>query len=133
MPDIGDGATLSFGTTNFQGNFKTLQHTGVNRAVIDTTYLGTSTAKTFMPGDLYDPGEISGTISYDPDTQPPYSNAAETMTLTFPVPAGSNNGATMNCSGFITNFDEPELVTDTEMIASITIKLSGSITWADAT
>ncbi len=126
MADIGDGATIAFGTSSFSGAFKTLQHTGVSRASVPTYHLGTTTAKTYAVGDLYDPGEISGTLGYDPDAQPPYNGAAEAITITFP------GGATMACSGFVTNFDEPMLENDTEMIASITIKLSGSITWTDA-
>jgi len=126
MADIGDGATIAFTTSTFTGSWKTLQHTGVARASVDTTHLGTTTAKTYMPGDLYDPGEISGTLSYDPDDQPPYNGAAETITITFP------GGATMAATGFVTNFDEPSLENDVEMIASVTIKLTGSITWIDA-
>ena len=123
MADIGDGASITFGTSSFTGSWKTLQHTGVSRASVDTTHLGTTNAKTFMSGDLYDPGEISGTLSYDPTSQPPYSGAAETVTITFP------DGTTMAASGFVTNFDEPSLENDVEMIASVTIKLSGAITW----
>jgi len=126
MADIGDGATIAFGTSSFTGSWKTLQHTGVARTSVPTTHLTTSNAKTFMPGDLYDPGEISGTLSYDPDAQPPYNGAAETITITFP------GGATMAASGFVMNFDEPSLENDTEMIASVTIKLTGEITWTDA-
>jgi hypothetical protein len=132
MSDIGDGASITFGTTAFTGSFKTLQHTGVSRTPVDITHLGSTNAKEFMPGDLYDPGEISGTLSYNPDAQPPITNAAETITITFPVPTGSNNGATMACSGFVTQFDEPTLENDSEMIANITIKLTGQITWTDA-
>lgn len=132
MPDIGDGATIAFGTSSFTGSWKTLQHTGVTRVSVETTHLGTTSWKTFMPGDLVDPGEISGTLSYDPDAQPPYSGAAETITLSFPVPSGQTNAATMAASGFVTNFDEPTLENDSEMIANVTIKLSGTITWTDA-
>lgn len=132
MSDIGDGATITFGTSSFTGEFKTLQHTGVSRASVPTTHLATSPAKTFMPGDLYDPGEISGVFAYDPDTQPPFSGVAETITLTFPVPTGKSTGATLAASGFITDFSEPSLETDTEMQANITIKLSGALTYTDA-
>lgn len=133
MADIGDGATINFGTSSFSASWKSLQHVGVARQVIETTHLGTSNAKTFMPGDLYDPGEITGTLSYNPNTQPPIAGAAETITLTFPIPTGSNTGATMACTGFVTSFDEPTLENDTEMIANVSIKLSGEITWTDGT
>ena len=133
MPDIGDGATIAFGTSSFTGSFKTLQHTGVSRASVETTHLGTSTAKTFMPGDLYDPGEISGSLSYDPDSQPPFSGATETVTLTVPLPAGGTTAAKVAAGWFITQFDDPSLENDNEMIASITVKLTGALTYTAST
>ena len=132
MADEGSGATLTFGTTGVSLDLLTIQGTGVSREALETTNLGTNTAQTFMPSDLYDPGEIAITFQYNPNTQPPFSNAAETITITAPVPSGNTNGATAASSGFVTNFDEGQMETGAIMVGSATIKRTGAITYADA-
>lgn len=132
MADVSDGATLTFGTSGTSLSIRTLQHTGIGRAAAPTSHLGTSGGKTYIPGDTYEPGEITGTFLSDPDVQPPYTAAAETITITYPIPAGGASGATMAASGFVTNFDDAALELDQEMVGSFTIKLSGNLTFTDS-
>lgn len=132
MADEGHGGSITFGTSGTTINARSIQRTGLTREAIGTTHLGTSGGKTFQPGDTYDPGEVAVSFLWDPDTPMPYTAVAETITLTYPVPSGLTNGATEAASGFIINHDGGNMETDTEMLASITIKLSGAITQADA-
>jgi hypothetical protein len=132
MADEGSGATLTFGTSGTSLDVLTIQASGVSRAAIETTKLATTGGKTFMPGDRYDPGEISVSFQYNPNVRPPFSNAAETITVTYPVPAGSTNGATEASSGFVTQFDAGNCEGDTLMTGSVTIKRTGSITFTNA-
>jgi len=132
MADVGNGASITFGTSGFTGSLMSIDGNEITREPVETSHLGTTTAKTFIPDDLYDAGELSVTFQYDPDEQPPFAGAAETITITFPVPSGLNNGATCAGTGFVTSFKQPELSVGELMEAEMTIKFSGALTFVDA-
>ena len=125
----GAGATLTFVTSGTSLGVVSMQHSGVARQAIDKTELATTGGKEYEPGDTYDPGEIQVTFNYDPDTQPPYSAAAETIRITYPLQSGQTTAAKVEAEGFVTSFDEPQLQQDTYMQAQLTIKLSGDLTY----
>lgn len=131
MADVGTGASLTFATTGFTADIRSIDGQDISREVIDTTHLGTTSYKTFMPSDLADPGGLEFEIMYDPNAQPPVTSAAEVITVTFPVPAGLSTGATMSATGFISSWNWKVPLEDL-MTANITVKFSGTITFADA-
>lgn len=126
--DVGTGATLTFsantGWDSSAVDIQTISWSGISREAIETTHLGTTTARTFMPGDLYDPGEVTMELSYDDGVDTPIllADTAETITLTFPT-----SGATFACSGFCTSF-EVNVPLEERMTATLTWKMTGAIT-----
>jgi hypothetical protein len=101
--DIGTGTTCTFGTSVFAMNLTNVQLSGVERAAIKTTHLGTaSNADTFVPGDLVDQGEIVLEGFFDPDAAVaiPIGGVAEVSTIDY----GSGTD-THICSAFCTGFD----------------------------
>lgn len=130
----GHGATITFGTSSFTGSITAIGGFTTTREALDTSHLGTSTYRTFTPGDLIDAGEFEVTLLYDADEQPPISGAAETVTITLPDsnPA-SGGGATIAGSAFVTQFTTPEIATDQLLTASFTVKWAGTITYSDET
>jgi len=99
---------------------------GISRASIQTSHMGTTSAHTFMPGDLYDAGELKLTVHYDSALGlPPITSAAETVTIT--MPAGGTSTHTIVGSGFLTGIaiNDPleGLIT-----ADLTVKYSGALT-----
>ena len=132
MADTGHGATITFGTSGFSANVTNITFDEMVRPVVPTSHLATSTYDTSIPGDLVDPGGFTATLQYDPDEQPPITGAAETITVTYPIPAGMSNGATIQVSGFVDSFTQPELVSNTLMEATYHIKFAGTPTFADA-
>lgn len=134
MADEGTGATVTFGTSTWTGEIVDISWNGVTRSVLDTTHLGTTTAKTFQVGDLYDAGEMTLTVNYDPDVPPPYASAAETITLAFPLKTGWSVASKLAASGFISSWDPvTSLTTDQLYQSTFTIKFSGAITQSDHT
>lgn len=131
MADIGTGTSITFGTSGFTGEIIGVAQSGIERPAIPTSHLGTTSSHTFMPGDLVDEGEVTLEVAYNPNTQPPIRGAAETITITFPVPSGSSNGATAQFSGFCTGWDWNAPLEE-KMVANVTIKISGTVTWVDA-
>jgi len=131
MADVGTGLSVAFGTTSFTAEIIGVNGNDVSREVIETSHLSTTTWKTFMPGDLTDPGELELEIAFDPDDTPPHTNAAETVTVTFPTPTGKTSGATLACSMFLTSWNWGAPL-EGKMTANITLKCSGTPTWTDS-
>lgn len=103
------GATITFGTSSFSANIiDTIDWSGVERAVIETTHFGSTQpssarqvgGRTFIPGKLADPGELTLQIQFDPTLDLPIGSAdvAEAITLTPPSGIASNP---ITASGFI--------------------------------
>ena len=128
MPiDNGTGTTITFGTTGFTASVTSISFEGVERPSIDTTHLGTTGGRTFIPGDLPDYGSISLDIQFDPDTMPPITAAPETITVTFPLSAGATTPATWAATGFVMGFDANAPLEEL-MTGTISIKISGDVT-----
>ena len=120
--DIGTGSTVTFGTSAYTALIKDISWDGIQRKSVETSYLGTTTAHTFMPGDLYDPGSLKLEVLYDPGTiKPPLNGAVETVTVTFP------DANTAAASGFITAWSIKVPLEDV-MTATVEVKFTGAIT-----
>lgn len=131
MPvDIGTGASITFGTSSWTANLTAINGEPLTREAISTTHLGTTTAHTFTPADLFDPGGVQMDFQFDPDDYPPIDQAAETITVTFPLSSGGSSAATWAATGFMTNF-EYGVPLEELMTGSATVKFSGDITDTD--
>jgi hypothetical protein len=133
-PDVGTGATIAFTTTAKTFKVRSIKQSGLKREVVDTTHLGTTTAKTFMPGDLIDGGEIEVELLWEPGaagTRPSYAGAIETVTITVPMHSGGSVAAAVAFSGVVMDvgFDVP---LDALMISTFKIKITGDLTWTAA-
>ena len=134
MADDGAGATLTFATSTATFDITSVQGQGVSRESLPTFHHGTTGGyKTFMPADFKDPGTVTVSWLYDPNEQPTIGAAAETITITYPVPSGDVSGATEASSGFWSDWDAPEISIDQVMIATGTIKRSGVISYTTST
>lgn len=120
MADIGTGTSITF-SSGFMAEILSVNHSGISREAIDDTHMGTTTARSFQPSDLYDPGELSVELQFDEDTKPPIDGATETITVTFP------SGATWAADGFMTDFEYSDPLED-KMTATATLKFTGDIT-----
>ena len=129
--DTGNGTSITFGSSSWSGQFTSVRRAGETRPAIDSTNLATTTARTFIAADLVDRGSLECDIQYDPDDPPPTNSVAETITLTFPVPSGQSNGATIAGTGFITDHDL-DIPEGDIMTGSITIKWAADVTFSDA-
>lgn len=122
MANIGTGTSITF-ATGFFAEILNVNWSGIERAAIDTTHMGTTTAMTYTPGTYFDPGELSVEMAFDGSLEPPWNDAAETVTVTFP----DTGTTTWAASGFLTGFDVTAPLEDRQT-ATCTIKLSGDIT-----
>lgn len=117
---IGTGTTITF-DSGFFAEILSIGWSGIARAPISSSHMGTTNAMTFEPAKLYDPGEIEVEIHFQRSATPPFLDAAETVTITW---AG---GGTWAASGFLTGFEITDEFED-KITARATIKFSGAIT-----
>lgn len=132
----GHGATIAFGTsTTFVAEFTSIGGIDVSRVALDTTHLGTTSARSFQPGDLPDYGScvLSFNFAHKQVVPPITATAAEQITITLPEATSTGNPPTLVGSGFITDFSFPELITDTLMAATATIKWTGVLAFTAET
>lgn len=132
------GITAVFGTSSFTSEVTDIDWGGITRNPIDTSHQGIAAAgagkfgnKTFIPADLSDPGELTLTLHFDPDQEPPIDQPAETLTLTWPLASGDATAATWAGSVFITSY-EVGAPLDDKMTATMTVKVSGEVTMVAA-
>lgn len=131
--DIGFGATVTF-QSGFVAQARNITWGGLMRGSFDTSHNAvTSGYRTFLPGDLKDPGTLTIEVLHDPDDNilAALAAAPETVTLTWPVPAGGTVAATWACSGFMTKYDPVNCPMDDVLTATIEIKFTGLPVFTD--
>lgn len=132
MADQGYGATVTF-SSGFMAQVLNASWDGLERGEIDTTHMtSTNGWMTFIPSDLKNPGELTVELLFNPSTAPPITGAAETITVTFPIPSGGSTAATWACSGFMKSLS-PSVPHDDRMLATAVLKFSGEPTFTAGT
>ena len=127
MALTGNGTTISFASSSFVANIYSIGGTTQTRDSLETSHLGTSGVKEFMPDALIDGGESEIEFEWNPSfsTFPPIDAAAETITITFPLASGQSTNATLAGTGFLTSATSGSAVNGEIMRGSATIKWDG--------
>lgn len=129
--DVGFGVSVTF-QSGFFAWITNVRLSGYSREAVETTHAASTNGwAEFIASDIKNAGQLQVDISFDPDDTPPIDQAAETITVTFPIPAGLSNGATLQCTGFMIDY-EAGVPIEGKMTASATLKFSGEPTWSDA-
>lgn len=120
--EIGTGTTITF-QTGFFAEIVDMNWSNMAREAIDQSHFGSGSLKSFRAGALVDYGELEVTMHFRPAVKPPLTNAAETVTVTFPD-AGA---ATWAFSGFMIGFDLKNPLED-KAVATCRLKVAGDVT-----
>ena len=129
MAELGTGATLTLGTTAISLEATSITSGGITWSAVDTSHLGTTGARTFIRGDLYDPGEVTVQFLAKPSEMDTLlTNAAsEVITITYP----DTGSATEVATGFVTSYDPGMCEVDGLIMGSLTFKRTGAIVFTD--
>lgn len=127
MADTGNGTTITFGTTSFSASWEEIDAGEQTRDAIEDSHLGTTGDKTYMPGDLQEPGEASGVFQWDQSfgTFPATTTAAETVTISYPLKSGESTNATLAGTAIVTRVKGPVARNGEKMMGEMTIKWDG--------
>lgn len=122
------GITVEFGTSTFTANITSV---GISqsREAIDATHLGSTTVMDWIAASLYDSGEVTLGIHFDPAMRPPIGANAETITITYT----QASNALIKFTGFVTAWDADAPGPGQLMTGTVTIKSTSAITTATAT
>ena len=128
--DIGQGTYVSFGTavhTATGYKITGVNHGGIARAVAEATHM-TSVAKEFVASSIYDPGELSVEVLFDPSIKPTsdLKNVATNQVVTVYWANGGTAVTQWTALGFATGFEAGAQMEDM-MSGTLTIKLSGEL------
>lgn len=120
----GHGTTVTFGTSSFSASLVSVSMDGVSRAVIDETYMNTTTAMAFEPADLYDGGEITLGIKWAQSTAgtPPITGSSESVSIDW-----GGSGKTSAFSAFVINYDGGAAIGES-MRGNVKCKITGAVT-----
>jgi len=129
------GATVAFGTSAWPNALLSINIGPFTRTAKPVTNLSTTGFQQFKPGTLVNAGTLGLRVQFDPNNPPPITSAAETVTLTFPVPSGLSTGATLIGTGFISEYSVDGSGGDEEEVtAEVTVTWDGNTgpAWTDA-
>lgn len=135
--DLATGTTVTFGTSSFAAVLLSCNFNGVGREAVKTSTMTTTGYHTYIPTDIAEPGTLELEFVFDVDkyttanTEEPWRQAAETVTLTFPIfTSGNSTAAKVAGSAFVTQWSVAFTLEEV-MVATMTCQFSGTITFTD--
>ncbi len=129
----GTGATISFATSSFASNLISLTLPEKTRAVLDTTHLGTTGAKTNKPAKIKEVGEIQCEFDHNPDEIELVDQEPEEITITYPLLEGQATAAKLVFNGYVSKAGGEEFKVDTLLRTKATIQVNGDMDYTAAT
>ncbi len=129
----GTGASIAFATSAFAADLISLTLPEKARAEMETTHLGTLSAKTYKAAKLKDVGTITCEFDHDPDEIALIEQAEEEITITYPLRPGEATAAKLVFNGFATQEGGEEFKVDTLLRTKVTIRVNGDIEYTPAT
>ena len=128
--DIGQGTYVTFGTalhTATGYKISGVNHGGITRAVADATHM-LSSAKEFVASSIYDPGELSVEVLFDPSVKPTadLANVATNQVVNVYWANGGTATSLWSAFGYASGFEAGAQMEDM-MSGTLTIKLSGTL------
>lgn len=130
---VANGLRLVFGTSGFEADIVSVSHSGVARALIETSHMGTPEpgedelgGKTFIVDPLEDPGQLQVQVHYDPSNPPQRTSAddPEQIEVTYRKPKGAATAARLVGNGWLQEWSA-EMNLGAKMVATLTIKFTG--------
>ena len=124
--DTGHGATITFSSTGGTWLCRQISGPEVALPVVDSTYLGTSTERSKLPGDLDDWGPVTLEILYQGTQGLPARGTVQTITITHPIATGNTVPANLAGTGFINKVVYPTFQTNELQIGTIEFTYDGT-------
>ena len=126
--DTGHGGAIAFTTSSLAYSWRKIGTVENERGEVEDTHLGVTTYRTFLPGDVVEPGDFELEYVFDNEGAQSAltSLVPETITITFPIPTGNTVAANYAGQGFVKSRTAvPELSTDTLQVGRMRVRFNG--------
>jgi len=124
--DVGTGSTIALGHTNdpydVTAELTSIEWSGWSAESVETTHMASTTARSYISGNLYDVGELTVEGHFDPTEALPKWTEVGTVTITF---AGVGTPHRWALGAFITEYSISSPLED-KMTFSATLKATGT-------
>lgn len=126
---VGTGSVITF-PSGFDPDLLSVTGPGLSRPKIDMTKMDSSAAREAIIGELYDGGEFSADIIFDPAAATTPVQLITEAAGTYKIAFGAAGTGSHECSfsGACIGF-EPTAAVEERMTASITVAILGAVTW----
>ena len=130
---VSNGLKVTFGRSGFQADILSVSHSGVARALIETSHMGTPEpeedeigGKTFIVDPLEDPGALQLQVHYDPSNPPKRTDPddPESIEVEYRKPKGAATAARLVGEGWLQEWSA-EMNLGAKMTATLTVKFTG--------
>lgn len=122
----GHTSTIALTTAGFTARYHSIGEVTITVPDIKTSNLATSTAESYIPGDLLEGGETECEFEW-PKGSPPPVGVTDTFTIT--TPTGGSTTGTLAGSGYLKSLTYPKLMNNTLMVGKYKIKWNGVPTY----
>jgi hypothetical protein len=132
MPTValeGTGARIAFSASSFTSDLITLQLPERAREAIETTHLGSLVTKTFKPGVLIDPGQVTAEFDHNPAAAKLIKGSVETITIHYPKEDGQTTAATLAFTAFCVSEGGEEFTVGSRMTSKLTFQVTSDYTF----
>ena len=133
--DIGFSSTITASSSFFTGVLRDVTLDLGERSAVDSSHMTTTNGwRTFIPGDLKDPGTLTCDVLFNPGNLTGWKTILSSTreTFTFTSPSAGTSSATYACSGFAIG-GSIAIPMDDMMAGTITIKFTGEPTVTNGT
>ncbi len=130
---VSNGMRIVFRRSGFEADILSVSHSGVARAIIETSHMGTPEpgedeigGKTFIVDPLEDPGVLELQVHYDPSNPPKRTDPehAESIEITYRKPKGAQTPARLVGEGWLQEWGA-EMNLGAKMTATMSVKFTG--------
>jgi hypothetical protein len=122
----GNGATLAGSVYTVALDIVSIGENERSVEDLNISVLSSTGAHKFIPGDLFDGGEVSMVaLARVGVALPVIGGANQTWTLTFPKEKTTDTAATLSGTGYVKSISSPSFENDTVATIGITIKFDG--------
>ena len=128
--DISVGITLAFANANVPlldvRLITDVTLPGAEMDVFESSHQGTTVAKTFIPGDLYDCGTFECTVQHKQDADY-FAEVGLETTVTLELPHKPASASKLVFAGVIQSYKPQNTPLNETMFADVVIKVSGDV------
>ena len=126
--DTGNKATIVFAAFSLSADVNMIGEIPLEGSSIEDSGLGNDGFKSYIPGDLVDPGKQDFELNFNNKTALPLLHVPGLITITWPLRTGDTTAATYIGTGFLYKATLPQLKNGVLQTSKIGVQWDGKAT-----